>query len=111
MRKGAEDGIWDVLGQQNPSGGGPGEIRETCAHRQIMQLAPACGFAERLAPEKGGAVAGANSDKSPPPNQAGSEQVAPKSRSEMNRMPKYHGCHLVRQTTGGLYMVNRRVPA
>jgi len=27
-----------------------------------MQLASACGFAEAVAPEKGGAVAGANSD-------------------------------------------------
>jgi len=36
--------------------------------------------------KNGGAVAGANSDKWPPSNQAGSEHVARKTGSEMNRM-------------------------
>jgi len=61
--------------------------------------------------KKEGAVAGANSDKWPPPNQAGSEQDARKRCSEIDRMPHnpagghrtYPGRHpknrSVRQTT------------
>ncbi len=37
--------------------------------------------------KKGGIVTGANSDKWPPPNRAGSEPVAQKTCQEMNRVP------------------------
>jgi hypothetical protein len=53
-----------------------------------MLLVSACGFAEALVPEKGGAVAGANSDNYRLPNQAGSEQDARKACPDMDRMPQ-----------------------
>ncbi len=53
-----------------------------------MQHASASGFSAGMTPEKGGAVAGANSDNYLPPNRAGSEQDARKACSEMNRLPQ-----------------------
>ena len=48
--------------------------------------------------EKGGAVAGANSDNYRLPNRAGSEQDARKACSDMDRMPQNHAGALHRRT-------------
>ena len=71
-------GFGSCQGFQTRLWGLSGETRKVCGGDHIMSLASACGFAEAMAPEKGGAVAGANSDNWRPPNQAGSEQDARK---------------------------------
>ena len=84
---GGEPSNWDLLGRQ-AAGGIPGEIQNGNDH--IVQSALPAGLSPGFA-RKGGAVTGANSDNYRRPNQAGSEQVAQKAGSEMDRVPSLAG--------------------
>ena len=68
-----------------------GQVRRIEARDHPMENASACGFNSGVIAEKGGTVAGSSPDNRRLPNRAGSEQVARKARSEMDRMPHARG--------------------